>query len=240
VFLAECYWGLGERLQALGFDFTYDKTWSDELYAGNGAAAVRHLNEQSKSCIEHSAHFLENHDEPRVASRLSLVEHRPAAVAMLALPGMRFLHERQLEGARVQLPVQLGVRPSEPVDEGVCALYRQILAALRVTGVGEGEANLLKARAAWPGNPTAENILLVLWGASKSRAALAVVNLAGHASQCRVSLPISHEPAATWRLRDVLGAESWERSAEELGGPGLFLDLQAHAAQLFVLESAGE
>lgn len=239
VFLAECYWGLGEQLQALGFDYTYDKTWVDELYAGRAAGAVRHLHAQTGVSLNHSAHFLENHDEPRVASRLSLVEHRAAALAMLTLPGMRFVHEGQMLGARIHLPVQLGVRPPEPVEEAIQTLYRQMLPALQVARVGEGNACLLKGQAAWPGNPTADNVLLVLWGVSMPKPTLAVINLAAHASQCRVPLPLPRDGAPAWRLRDVLGTESWERGADELAAPGLFLDLPAHAAQLFVLEPLG-
>ena len=45
-------------------------------------------------------HFLENHDEERIAPRLSLPEHAAAALLILGLPGMRFLHEGQLNSAR--------------------------------------------------------------------------------------------------------------------------------------------
>jgi len=236
LFLAECYWGLGERLQTLGFDHTYDKTWLDELYAGRPAAVISHFARQPQSVLEHSAHFLENHDEPRVASRLSLAEHRAAALAMLTLPGMRFLHEGQLEGARLQLPVQLGRRPSEPLNEAVRALYRQMLDAIQMTNIGRGRGQVLSPQPAWPENPTAGNVLSVFWGASTPTPALAVVNLASHPSQCRVPLPIAHGNESAWNLRDALGTESWKRDVDELTGPGLFLDLPAHAAQLFTLE----
>ena len=36
------------------------------------------------------------------------------AVLALTLPGLRLLHEGQIEGRRVKLPVQLGRRPGEP------------------------------------------------------------------------------------------------------------------------------
>src|SRR2546421_8115441 len=37
LFLAEAYWGLEARLQALGFDYTYDKTLYDKLVARDSA-----------------------------------------------------------------------------------------------------------------------------------------------------------------------------------------------------------
>ena len=69
-FLAEVYWDLEERLQELGFDFTYDKKVTDHVMTGDGAALQRHLQGKSAGHLQRSVHFLENHDEPRVAGRL--------------------------------------------------------------------------------------------------------------------------------------------------------------------------
>ena len=43
VFLAEAYWGLEPRLQALGFDYTYDKALYDGLVTRDAAGVQRHL-----------------------------------------------------------------------------------------------------------------------------------------------------------------------------------------------------
>ena len=61
--------------------------------------------------------FIENHDEPRAAAALPGGRDRPAAVAVATLPGATLWHEGQFEGRRVQLPVFLGRRPDEPIDE---------------------------------------------------------------------------------------------------------------------------
>ena len=111
VFLAEAYWGLETRLQALGFDFTYDKALYDSVAARDATGAQRRLLGMGAEAVARSAHFLENHDEPRVASILSPAEHRAAALLVLGLPGMRLLHEGQLAGARRKTPVQLARRP---------------------------------------------------------------------------------------------------------------------------------
>ena len=73
LFLAEAYWGLESRLLELGFDFTYDKTLYDRLVRRDAASVQRHLLESPSALVARSAHFLENHDEPRIASLLSLV-----------------------------------------------------------------------------------------------------------------------------------------------------------------------
>jgi hypothetical protein len=233
LFLAEVYWGLEGRLQELGFDFTYDKQLYDELFWRNAAGAQRRVLGLPPAVLARGAHFLENHDEPRIATQLSPAEHRAAALVILGLPGMRFLHDGQLTGARVRIPVQLVRRRGEPPDEAVAKTYEQLLATLQGTAVGNGEAQVLSPRPAWPENPAAQNFILVQWRTEGPAFDLAVVNLAPHRSQCYAPPTVPGLAARDWSLRDLLGAEIYERSGANLASQGLYLDLPAHGAQLF-------
>ncbi len=235
LFLAEAYWGMEARLQAEGFDFTYDKQLTDALLTGQGAEAADHLRSRPAAYIHHSAHFLENHDEQRVAAVLAPEAHRAAALLTLALPGLRFLHEGQTEGATVRTPVQLVRRRIEPVDTTIQAMYIRLFAALGDAGVGQGEACVLRPRPAWPGNPSWEGMVVIQWGSADSPHALVVVNLSAHRAQCRVSLRALPSRPAAWQLVDLLGEERWTRATPELQRAGLYLDVGPHAAQLFVL-----
>ncbi len=177
LFLAEAYWGLQSRLQELGFDFTYDKDLYDRVIARQAAEVQRHLLEASPSYVEHSAHFLENHDERRIAQVLPPDKHRAAAVLTLGLPGMRFLHEGQLSGKRIHVPVQLSRAPDEPVDTQIKTFYENVLTALNspitlakigraanaLPSIGRGEFKLLSPEPAWPGNPSFESFIIVQW-----------------------------------------------------------------------------
>ena len=163
LFLAEGYWGLEGRLQALGFDYTYDKTLYDGLVSHDAVGVQRHLLGLPADAVAGSAHFLENHDEPRIAGILSSAEHRAAALLILGLPGMRFLHDGQLSGARLKIPVQLARRPAEASHAEIANSYQQLLLTLPGTAVGQGRGELCKPRAAWPGNPTAQNFVIVQW-----------------------------------------------------------------------------
>jgi len=233
LFLAEVYWGLEERLRLLGFDYTYDKELYDALVRRNPAGVQRHLLEATPESIGTGAHFLENHDEPRIASILSPAEQRAAALTILSLPGMRFLHDGQLEGARVKVPVQLRRCPPEPVRNEVERMYRRVLAALRQTAVGRGEALLLKPRVAWAGNPTSENFVIVQWRDTTPEFDLAVVNLAPHPSQCYAPVRLDDLADRTWILKDRLGSETHTCPGRELQDRGLYLDLPANGTQLF-------
>jgi glycosidase len=235
LFLAEVYWGLESRLQSLGFNFTYDKALYDTLVSWSPGAVQRHLIGMSPSCLASSAHFLENHDEPRIAALLPQDEHRAAALVILGLPGMRFIHEGQLSGRRRRLPVQLIHRSSETNDPAISSFYERMLQALRQSVVGSGHPELLVPAQAWDSNPTAQHFVLVQWTAGQA-IDLVSVNLAPHPSQCYVPLKLPDTSGTAWRLDDLLGTESFVRPAEELRSRGLFLDVPAHSAQIFHFE----
>jgi hypothetical protein len=236
LFLAEGYWGLEARLQALGFDYTYDKTLYDGLVSRDAAGVQNHLLGMTAEAIAGSAHFLENHDEPRIASLLAPAEHRAAALLILGLPGMPFLHEGQLSGARLKIPVQLGRRALEPKQAEIASIYDLLLRTLPGTAVGQGSGELLRPRAAWPDNATAQNFIIVQWQRGAPEFDLVVVNLAPHGSQCYAPLTIQHLAAHNWAMKDLLGQECYKRSGDDLQSQGLYLDLPAHGAQLFHFE----
>ncbi len=154
IFLAEAYWGLEGRLQSLGFDYTYNKTIYDFLTNHHYGGVQENLLSCLPAYLSASAHFLENHDEPRVAPVLSPAEHRAAALLVLGLPGMRFLYEGQLHGWRHQIPVQLGRWPDEPLNAEVLAMYEQLLGAIKESAVGRSPATLLQPTG-WPDNSSA-------------------------------------------------------------------------------------
>jgi hypothetical protein len=236
LFLAEVYWGLETRLQSLGFDYTYDKALYDKLVSGEPGGAQRHLLALSPSYRRSSAHFLENHDEPRVASILPTPAHRAAALVILGLPGMRFLHEGQLCGLRNRLPVQLARRAQESGDPELKTIYDQLLTALHDSSVGQGNPELLIPVQAWRTNPTTQHFILVQWTKSNTSFDLVVVNLAPHRSQCFAPVKLPANSPAEWNLIDLLGKDRFIRTSEDLNRRGLYLDLPAHGTQILHFE----
>lgn len=236
IFMAEVYWGLEGRLQSLGFDYTYDKALYDDLIEHHCAEAQRKLLTHPPDYVTHSIHFLENHDEPRVAAKLAPPENRAAALAILGLPGMRFLHEGQLTGARIKMPVQLGRRPIEPVQAEVKTAYEKLLAALKSSLVGQGTGQILSPRPAWDGNPTYQNFIAVQWLGKGPAFDVVVVNLARHASQCYAPLTVAGLSERNWTMRDLLSDARYERVGSDLAQQGLYLDLPGYGAQVFHFE----
>jgi hypothetical protein len=170
---------------------------------------------------------------------LSTEEHRAAALLMVGLPGMRFLHEGQLTGARLRVPVQLLRRKAEPADPEIRKMYEKILTTLKATAVGRGQADLIRPREAWQGNPTGQNIVLVQWQNGKVEFDLVAVNLATHPSQCYAPLILPNSSIQDWSMKDLLGDQQYQRNAADMRKNGLYLDLPAHGAQLWHFQSAG-
>ncbi len=233
LFMAEVYWDLEENLQLLGFDYTYDKWLYDHLAYDNYLETQNHLLDVPADFLRRSVHFLENHDEQRAASRFTLDEHRVAALLTFGLPGMRFLHEGQLEGACVRLPVHLSRRPVEREDRQLASFYEKLLAALNNSSVGHGDFEILRPRSAWSENSTDHCFVVVQWQSTPDAFDLIVVNLASHPGQCYVSPGIKGLARREWKMEDLLGEEKYWRNGTEMATTGLYLALPPRGAQLF-------
>lgn len=166
--LAEAYWDLEARLLEHGFDFVYDKRVYDHLVARNPGALHEHFRSRGKPFFSRTAHFLENHDEPRAAAVLGLNEHRCASLLVLALPGLRLLHEGQLTGARLRASVHLRRRAAELADHKLSQWYENLLLALQNSTVGKGEFDSLDTGCA--------EVFALHWRENADRFDLALVN----------------------------------------------------------------
>jgi glycosidase len=240
LFLAESYWGMESALQTLGFDYTYDKVLYDELVYRDPSAITRHLLEDSSpGFVQHSAHFIENHDEQRAAAVFYPAEHRAAALLVLGLHGLRLVHEGQLTGAKYRTSVQLIRRAVETPSADLRAMYVTLLRGLRESSVGHGRPVLIRPRPAWPDNQTWRNLLLIQWQAHPEQFDLVVVNLVPHRAQCYAPLTIADLPNHHWSMRDLLGTERYLRVGADLEQQGLYLDVPPYAAQIFHFQPAG-
>jgi len=224
VMIAEAYWDMEWVLQQQGFNFCYDKRLYDRII-GQDASAVRDHLHADVSYQSRLLRFLENHDEPRIASRLPGDAERAAAVAIATLPGATLWHEGQFEGRRVRPPVFLSRRPDEPPDVELAGWYRRLLAAVAGHQVRAGAWRLLEA-SGWPDNQSCANLAAWSWaGDGGSDRHLVVVNLSAQAAQAHIPLDWPDLPGRSWRLTDILGPSVFKRDGGELASPGLFVDL---------------
>jgi hypothetical protein len=235
VFLAEVYWDMEWELQQAGFTYTYDKRLYDRL-VGRQARAVREHLMASADFQDHSARFLENHDEPRAAEIFQppAVE-MAAAVPTFLVPGMRFFHEGQLEGRKARVSMHLGRRPVEEPNPELAAFYERLLAVLRRPELREGSWRLLTARIAWDGNPTWERFVAGIWENGEQRL-LTVVNYGDTQAQCYLPLSVQGIVGRRILLADQLSDARYERDGTTLASEGLYLDLPPWGRHAFALE----
>jgi hypothetical protein len=221
-FIAEAYWDLEWELQQQGFDFCYDKRLYDRLKHDNGESVRLHLR-ADLAYQKKLLRFLENHDEPRAAATFSAAKEQAAVVTLSTLPGAKLFHEGQFEGRKARLPVFLGRRPAEPIDESLHAFYTKLLAAINAPVFRDGEWKLC-ARNGWPDNPTFQNLVAWSWVKDDDRR-LIVVNLSDSGAQARVQVPWSEVSGQTWRLADALSDAIYDRHGDDMLSPGLYVDL---------------
>jgi hypothetical protein len=232
-FMAEAYWGLEWTLQQQGFDYTYDKTLYDRLH-GQDAGAVRAHLRADPAYQQHSARFLENHDEPRAAAAFGRRMHQAAAVIALLAPGLRFVHEGQATGRQIRTSNHLCRRAVEPVDRELETFYGRLMSCMSRDEMRDGDWQLLEPRPAWDGNGTCGQIIAYAWEMD-GRRTLVAVNYGPQQAQCY--LPLPHAGAGGIELRDLMNpAVSYTRRGEEVAGDGLYLDVPPWRYHVFAVQ----
>ena len=220
VFIAEAYWDMEWTLQQQGFDYCYDKRLYDRVVSGPAQSVRGHL-QGAAAYQERLLRFIENHDEPRAADTFTPERQRAAAVAMSTLQGARMYHAGQLEGLHTHIPVFLARGPDQPADEALRAFYDTLLRAVADSNLRDGEWQLCEC-GGWPDNHSAEQLVAWCWRTNGQRH-LVIVNLADQEGQAQVRLPWSDLAGRTWRLRNALDGEAFERDGDELQDSGLYV-----------------
>jgi len=233
LFIAEASGDKEWELQQQGFDFCYDSRLYDRLAHASAESVRLHLGADS-AYQSKLVRFIENHDTLRASAAFNAEKHRAVAVAALTLPGARLVHEGQLEGLRVRLPVSLSRRPEEAADSDLLAFYLQLLCALKRGDFMRGDW-LLCELGGWPDNMSCNNLLAWTWTTENSHC-LIIVNLSETQSQSRIKIAWPGLKDQLWRLNDVFQSTSFERDGTELEQEGLYVDLPAWGFHFLIAE----
>jgi hypothetical protein len=232
--LAEAYWGTESRLLDLGFSFAYDKG----LYDAVRDVRLPDLHNRLTAPFAYQSHlarFLENHDEDRCASVFGK-DRRPSVGALMGtLPGMRFYHQGELEGSSIRLPITLRNSADEPPDPASTTLFGKILRITKDSVFHGVEWNLLSVTP--EGDDTAGNLVVYEWRSEKAWKVISV-NLASCASQGRVNFGDRPLAAKEYIFYDELNDVRYNRTADELRSPGLFVRREGFDAHLFNVSPA--
>jgi glycosidase len=222
IFIAEAYWDLEWELQQQGFDFCYDKRLYDRLEHDIAESVWLHV----RADLAYQAklvRFLENHDEPRAAAAFASEREEAAALVTATLPGARLFHEGQLEGRRRRVPVFLGRRPGEPVNQGLRSFYEKVLKGIDQSAFRKGEWHMCEC-CGWPDNGSYRNLLAWTWRKDAERYLIAV-NFSGDSMQARLMVPWPELAGEKCLLVDALSGERYQREGDELLRSGLYVEL---------------
>ncbi len=225
-FAAEVYWDLERRLQRLGFDFTYDKALYDRLLHGDAESIRAHLGADSEYQMR-SVRFVENHDEPRIAHELAPARRAAALVIAMTLPGMRLIHDGQIEGRRVRTSVHLGARVAEAPDPAAILLHDTLFRVLRLPALREGAFRLLS---------TTGSIVAHRWE-HRLGSVLVAVNYSDVEAAGAFSVELHGIDGRQVVLHDRMSGIDYARDGTELVDParGLFVKLAPWQAHVFEL-----
>ena len=236
-FMAEVYWDLEWTLQQQGFAYCYDKRLYDRLREGRVGPIRGHLL-AGLDYQDKLTRFLENHDEPRVASEFPWPQHQAAAIITYLSPGMRFFYQGQSEGARVRVPTHLCRGPVEPTTPEIAAFYGRLLQALKQTpAFRDGTWSQILPQPAWPGNSSSDEFVAYAWAGDSGTRHVVVVNYASRHGQCCLKLPFPEFRGKQVRLTDVMGSEVHHRDGTDLTESGLYIDHIAWHFNVFELRA---
>jgi len=230
IFLAEVYSPYEPALQSNGFDYTYDKTLHDKLGSGDLNAVRGWITGNSAYFASHSAHFIDNHDEPRGASYFgSWWRSDAAALLTYTLPGMRFFYMGDFEGYVNKLDVHLRREASEPTVAQAYSFYQTFLSIINAPVFKLGQWQYMNVQ----GNNTP--LIAFHWSYNNDRR-LCVINFSNQQQGWGTIVLPDAQPVNgndTIPITDLLSGTVYERSASELRTTGLNVGVNSWYGQIF-------
>lgn len=231
LFMAEVYWGLEHELLEQGFDYTYDKRLYDRLAKGQIGEIKSHLN-ADLDFLRSNIRFIENHDERRAMEIFGEDRQRPAAALICTLPGAALLHQGQLSGRRIKLPVQISRGAEENSHPLLARFYRRLLREVRTEVYRAGAWQWVATQAICSDDHTHANLIAYTWTLGQATR-LVIVNLSSEWSRARLDLSAVRQLAGVrWRLCDVLSESFVQQAGDAMLRDGLLLEVPPSSAQI--------
>ncbi|MFX1273916.1 MAG: alpha-amylase family glycosyl hydrolase [Promethearchaeota archaeon] len=231
IFLAEVYWDMEWKLQQQGFNFCYDKKLYERLTHEDINSVKAHLNadwDYQKKLLR----FIENHDEERAYKIFGQRRSQVAAVIALTLPGARLIHEGQMKGSKIKVPVQLGRKPLENDNVELFDFYQRLLKAAPDRVLGEGEWSLCEVEPLTDYDQSYLNLIAYQWNTSQ-RCQLIVVNYSPFFGRAHVRLKKIDYGPFDWIFIDTLNHKTYTYNGKDLEYYGIYVDLNSWSAHIF-------
>src|SRR5690606_36366247 len=146
---------------------------------------------------------------------------RAAALVAFAIPGMKLIHQGQMRGAEVRVPVQLGRARIEAHHEGLRNYYEKLLQEVKRTPLQDGDWSLCDSLSV---SGETSPLFASQWIYRGEISRLLVVNLTRQRSSGRILLKgISRD--RSYRFKECMGETVYRREVKELTVAGLYVIL---------------
>jgi hypothetical protein len=231
LFAAEVYWGLESELVSLGFDYVYDKAFYDALIETDAESIKTNLTDRGESAKKR-LRFIENHDEDSAVAVFGREKSKAVAFLLALSSGAHLLHQGQIEGFKIKLPIYLKKPLGERIDERVVAFYKELLSTFKNISMNMFSWNSATIFTAWDGNETYKNFI-ILFSKMEGSYYLAAANYSDSQSQCYAHFDIAPIKAKELIFKDLLSPSEYARDKEDIILRGLYLDMPKYSYHLF-------
>lgn len=225
-FMAESYGDVLSKLHSFGFDWAYDKDPLDKIYSHDVKGYQQYVANHNLDFFSKTAHFTENHDEPRAIDKFW--NWNPAAdcatATLLTLPGLRFFNQDQWLGYKNKIDVHLRRAVSENPRSDVFSFYTQLFKVLDTDALKNGQFTQL-----WVSG--SDTIPAWKW-VSGNQHILVVANFNENTSGGSVVL--SDAPGSgNIDVKELMSGTTYQRDAQTLRTSGLYVVLSQYQVQVF-------
>jgi glycosidase len=234
LFIAEVYWDMEWELQQQGFDFCYDKRLYDRLSHENVQNIKIHL-DADWNYQTRLIRFIENHDEPRAITKFGEKRSCAAAILAMTLPGARLIHEGQMEGFKIKLPVQLGRRQTEERNQNLFAFYQKLLMIVPGKDLCNVQWSICKIDPVGSDNTSFKNLISYVWRMDDIYF-LIVVNYSRDPSKGHIRIDPIIYGSDNWIFTDLLHQREYLYKGDDLDNYGLYVELPAWEGHLFEIK----
>jgi len=225
-FMAESYGDVLSKLHSYGFDWAYDKDPLDKIYYHDVAGYQNYVRSHDITFFSKTAHFTENHDEPRTMEKFWgwAPAAECAAATLLTLPGLRFVNQDQWLGYKNKIDVHLLRATPEGENAEVKAFYDKLFAVLDTDALKTGTFTQLTCT----GSDT-----IPAWRYVKgNQHILVVANF--NENQSGGSIVLNDAPGSgTIKVKELMSGQEYDRDAATLRSSGLYVLLSQYQVQVF-------
>ncbi len=234
LFMAEVYWDMEWTLQQQGFDFCYDKRLYDRLKS----APPNDINAHLKADMNYQRkllRFIENHDEERAANVFPKQKLFCASLIELSLLGGCLIHEGQLKGYKIRIPIQLQRRAFERINPEICNYFKKLFGIIRKNMFEQFSWELCEVTILDDAKTIHPSFIAYRWF-TDTISYLFVINYDSNTNSGHVRINEEFDRKETWEFRDLLTDISYNHKAEHLKEYGLFVELKPWNSHVLLLK----